>query len=59
MKITKHHKIWLASLLLLALTTQGMWWLFPKAWVETFFIVLGAFFFGVLWGMATAWIERR
>jgi hypothetical protein len=36
-----------------------MWWILPNAWVETLFIGLGAFWFGKLWGMATAWIERR
>jgi hypothetical protein len=38
---------------------HGLWWIFPKTWVETLFIALGAFWFGKLWGHVTKLIEQH
>jgi hypothetical protein len=58
-KISKSLKIWAVSLVLLALTVQTMSWILPMSWFETFFMGLGAFWFGKLWGDVTTYIENR
>jgi hypothetical protein len=36
-----------------------MSWILPMSWFETFFMGLGAFWFGKLWGDVTTYIENR
>lgn len=59
MQISKHHKIWAVSLVLLIVTVQGAWWLLPENLNRAFYFVLGAYYLGLLWGDITIWIERR